>query len=351
MDTLTGLGLACIIGACVGGGLKAFNVELPVILNSYWRQILLFVLGCFFIYASSSPTAQAIKTALGFKQKNDSGFTIQKINGDSQRIKPGEWKNFEVKVFNSDNVPASGVKVAWFNPQLGEKVYVGLTDPLGFTSATNIYNPGIQGVYFETATIVKQDTPVGITAFSSVTAISAPVTFSFTISNEDNHPIKPKPVTIESTIRVRATDGKDYFLTSFGNNAYPVALKSGDGQTDQEWIIKNTPGQTDKIIIQPKNNDLLYLSADTCDKIIHSGASGKVLKLKTLDNSDPGGAAWYFDGDSKSGYVLYVKTCSDQFYLDHINDPGNHDLSDLSVGLNKLNSGTVDQKWFLSIPK
>jgi len=37
-------GLACIVGAVVGGGLKAFGIEIPA-LSSLLRQVILFVLG------------------------------------------------------------------------------------------------------------------------------------------------------------------------------------------------------------------------------------------------------------------------------------------------------------------
>ena len=43
-STLLTAGLACIIAAVVGGGLKAFNIEIPV-LRTWPRQIALFALG------------------------------------------------------------------------------------------------------------------------------------------------------------------------------------------------------------------------------------------------------------------------------------------------------------------
>jgi len=44
---LLSAGAACVIAAVVGGGLKAFNVEVPVV-SSLLRQGLLFVVGAAF---------------------------------------------------------------------------------------------------------------------------------------------------------------------------------------------------------------------------------------------------------------------------------------------------------------
>jgi hypothetical protein len=48
---LLSAGVACVIAAVVGGGLKAFNIEVPVI-SSLGRQMLLFVIGLGFLVSA-----------------------------------------------------------------------------------------------------------------------------------------------------------------------------------------------------------------------------------------------------------------------------------------------------------
>jgi hypothetical protein len=58
-NTLLTVGLVCIIAAIIGGGLKAFGIEIPVF-QSTKRQILLGALGLILLlmgYASSPPTS------------------------------------------------------------------------------------------------------------------------------------------------------------------------------------------------------------------------------------------------------------------------------------------------------
>ena len=50
-DKVLAAGIVCIIGAIVGGGLKAFQIELPIV-NSRGRQILLGVVGIVFVLYS-----------------------------------------------------------------------------------------------------------------------------------------------------------------------------------------------------------------------------------------------------------------------------------------------------------
>src|SRR6266851_880758 len=47
-NTIEGIGIVCVIGAVVGGGLKGFGVEIPM-LQSWWRQSLLAVFGLILI--------------------------------------------------------------------------------------------------------------------------------------------------------------------------------------------------------------------------------------------------------------------------------------------------------------
>lgn len=53
-NTLLGAGIACVIAAIVGGGLKAFGLELPLV-SSVKRQTLLGLLGVILVVAGVSP--------------------------------------------------------------------------------------------------------------------------------------------------------------------------------------------------------------------------------------------------------------------------------------------------------
>jgi hypothetical protein len=55
-NTLLGAGVACIIAAIVGGGLKAFGMEIPLV-NSSRRQLLLGFFGVVLVVISLSPIA------------------------------------------------------------------------------------------------------------------------------------------------------------------------------------------------------------------------------------------------------------------------------------------------------
>src|SRR5438552_3055885 len=53
---LTTAGIACIIGAVIGGGLKAFGIEIPVI-QSRVRQLALAVVGVVLLVGSRVPVS------------------------------------------------------------------------------------------------------------------------------------------------------------------------------------------------------------------------------------------------------------------------------------------------------
>jgi len=55
--TLITAGVACIIAAIIGGGLKAFGIEIPL-LQSKKRQVLLGILGIILIGLSISTSSQ-----------------------------------------------------------------------------------------------------------------------------------------------------------------------------------------------------------------------------------------------------------------------------------------------------
>jgi hypothetical protein len=73
--TLLTTGLACIIAAIIGGGLKAFGIEIPI-LQSGKRQVLLAIFGCILIvagyYAQESGKLQPPPTEIEiFDTKNN----------------------------------------------------------------------------------------------------------------------------------------------------------------------------------------------------------------------------------------------------------------------------------------
>jgi len=69
--TLLGTGLACMIAAVVGGGLKAAGMEMPAI-GSIKRQFLLFVLGSLLLVGSIR-MGNATSTASGGPSANSGG--------------------------------------------------------------------------------------------------------------------------------------------------------------------------------------------------------------------------------------------------------------------------------------
>jgi hypothetical protein len=83
--TLLGFGLACIVAAIVGGGLRAFDVEIPVV-NSLARQLLLGALGLILVATAE----RDILARLVFGQTTETkGPTL---------IKPGERQDYPIKL-------------------------------------------------------------------------------------------------------------------------------------------------------------------------------------------------------------------------------------------------------------
>jgi len=116
-------GLACVIAAVVGGGLKAFSIEVPQ-LSSRPRQVVLFILGVILIVVSMSvgssndagtqttsnaqPAQQAVAQPIGSDiatAKKEHASTLQVTygeasnqcgQGETQRVKLDETVSFTV---------------------------------------------------------------------------------------------------------------------------------------------------------------------------------------------------------------------------------------------------------------
>ena len=61
-NSLLGAGVACVIAANVGGGLKAFGLEMPLV-NSIRRQVLLGIFGVTLVIFSMVPILNNVETA------------------------------------------------------------------------------------------------------------------------------------------------------------------------------------------------------------------------------------------------------------------------------------------------
>lgn len=98
-------GLACIVGAVVGGGLKAFGIEMPA-LGSRVRQVILFILGAILIVVSmnvdssndagtqTKPNAQPAQQAQqAAAQPNVSANTPTKKDHSTLELTYGNYAN------------------------------------------------------------------------------------------------------------------------------------------------------------------------------------------------------------------------------------------------------------------
>jgi hypothetical protein len=112
--TLVGAGLACLIGAIVGGGLKAFGVELPL-LASKKRQALLAVLGTLLLFlgigmrqpSAAAPIAASVADAGPVLTYGT--WTLTRAVDDSG----SDWSNSTLKFTAQEKVP-DGFRVAGY---------------------------------------------------------------------------------------------------------------------------------------------------------------------------------------------------------------------------------------------
>lgn len=90
-NTLLGFGLACIAAAIVGGGLKAFGFEIPI-LNSMARQVLLGLLGVILIATAERDALERYFAGQGME-----------VNGPVT-IGPGERQDYPIKLTHAGTV-------------------------------------------------------------------------------------------------------------------------------------------------------------------------------------------------------------------------------------------------------
>ena len=84
-STLLTAGLACVIAAIVGGGLKAFGIEMPVV-QSGKRQLALATLGIALLLGSLAGTAPPVKPAETRSREDALPSTVERINIDRQAL-------------------------------------------------------------------------------------------------------------------------------------------------------------------------------------------------------------------------------------------------------------------------
>lgn len=121
--TLLGAGVACVIGAIVGGGLKAFGIELPV-LKSVARQAMLAALGACLVLAgllSPSPSLDKQPTpAETVSQKPETSPVTAKFGYIYLGMREDNaWVNNKYAygpVIDFDGVPTNGDVVAIVQP-------------------------------------------------------------------------------------------------------------------------------------------------------------------------------------------------------------------------------------------
>ena len=95
---------------------------------------------------------------LGTVSASAQGATLRLeiVVGEGMQIPVGEWRNFQVRVVDvATGAPVPGARVAWQTPALGSRIYVGVTDGAGVTSATQLYTSGAPGSFEQTATLVS----------------------------------------------------------------------------------------------------------------------------------------------------------------------------------------------------
>ena len=98
--TLLLTGLACVIAAAIGGGLKAFGIEIPV-LQSIKRQLILAALGIALIVAVSIPLPKHPDSTPASTQSDSTPASKQ--SDSTWNSDPWEWPYQEEIKLNLDN--------------------------------------------------------------------------------------------------------------------------------------------------------------------------------------------------------------------------------------------------------
>lgn len=155
METvLLSTGLACLIAAIVGGGLKAFGIEIPL-LQSLTRQLLLGGLGVLLVVLSlatpsppppptnqTSPTPQPMRTALPASPRvlqPQTGRALHlSVNNNPRVVAVGGQATILVQVTDRSGAAVAGAKVR-VSAGGGYFAATGVTNASGVTDAQGLF--------------------------------------------------------------------------------------------------------------------------------------------------------------------------------------------------------------------
>ncbi len=134
-------GLACLIAAIVGGGLKAFGIEIPL-LSSRVRQTVLGLLGLILIAVGATPNLLVYRPDGGTPTPSSDTHTWGVINvrctANPHAISAGGQVEVRVFAFTEQNspVPNANVRIdsggGWFSAS-------GITTEVGKTDASGVF--------------------------------------------------------------------------------------------------------------------------------------------------------------------------------------------------------------------
>ena len=114
-NMLLGTGLACLIAAVIGGGLRAFGIEIPVF-TSIARQLALGVLGVVLIAvasrssAPSVPRDERVQPPKPIEQQQTGPISLS-VNTDPRTVSPGGSTAIGVLATASDGTPVANAQV------------------------------------------------------------------------------------------------------------------------------------------------------------------------------------------------------------------------------------------------
>lgn len=156
METvLLSTGLACLIAAIVGGGLKAFGIEIPL-LQSLTRQLLLGGLGVLLVVLSFAtpspppppmdktsptphPTRAASPTPTRVTQPQTGGALHLSVNNNPRVVAAGGRTTILVRVTDRNGTAVAGAKVQ-VSAGGGYFAATGVTNASGVTDAQGLFH-------------------------------------------------------------------------------------------------------------------------------------------------------------------------------------------------------------------
>jgi hypothetical protein len=137
-------GVVCIIASIVGGGLKAFGIEMPI-LNSTPRQIILGIVGIIFLFLGMgwNNGSDVDKPTVTVDNKDSTSTLVTPVQemriiatSDPQIVRANKETKINVLIFKPDNTPIEGVKVKITAPggyfkNSANRIETGITDSQG----------------------------------------------------------------------------------------------------------------------------------------------------------------------------------------------------------------------------